>query len=292
MANPQSENGHVDIANEIMDALCRTKISSSEWSVLMCIIRKTYGWKKKEDKISISQLVTGTGLSRRMVIYALQNLESRKMIGITKNRVFNEKNEVNIIFFQKNYDLWVVQGISPQYRKSLDRNKLRYAENKKRVVQGIGGSARNSKKVVQGIDSDSQFIAPTKDTITKENKSMGELEIPPALDTIEFRSTWKDWIESRAELKKPITTRAGKMQLKLLAGYPAPIAIRTIEASIRNGWQGLFPEKQNERKSTQASQRSAEKTPSPDFGFDPDPNWFDSEVISTDREDPAGPKVL
>ena len=43
MANPQSENGHIDIANEIGEALSRINFSAYESRILWVIWRKTYG---------------------------------------------------------------------------------------------------------------------------------------------------------------------------------------------------------------------------------------------------------
>jgi hypothetical protein len=50
MANPQAEHGHVDIANEIMEALAKISIPSEARRILDFILRKTYGWHKKEVK--------------------------------------------------------------------------------------------------------------------------------------------------------------------------------------------------------------------------------------------------
>ena len=51
MANPRKKNGYTPIANEIMDALALIKKPSPyEWNILMFLLRKTYGWNKKEDK--------------------------------------------------------------------------------------------------------------------------------------------------------------------------------------------------------------------------------------------------
>lgn len=169
MANPQAENGHVDIANEIVEALCKCFPGFTEGQLIWAILRKTYGWHKKEDSISLGQLCEMTGKSRRMVIYSLQNLEAKKMITIKRQRGRGIKNEINSIAFQKNYDLWVVQEKSNQYSKILNRRKELYLKYKDEVVQENEGSARNDNLVVQEMEKDSQFLAPTKETITKEN---------------------------------------------------------------------------------------------------------------------------
>ena len=42
---------------------------------------------------------------------------------------------------------------------------------------------------------------------------------------------------------KPYTIRGETQQLRQLAFFGPSVAIGAIQASIRNGWQGLFPEK-------------------------------------------------
>ena len=160
MANPQKEHGYTPIANEIMDALIRVPIGLSNAQVLYAILRKTYGWNKKKDKISISQLMEMTGCSRRTIIYAMQNLEAKRMIIIKRKRGRGNINEINEITFNKNHTQWVVQEKSKQYRKALKTRKEYYKKSKQKVVQEI--------KVVQEMEKEGVFLAPTKDTTTKD----------------------------------------------------------------------------------------------------------------------------
>ena len=80
MATPQLENGHLRIANEIVDHLCRYRLSGQEWQILWVIIRKTYGWRKKMDRISKSQFAELTGIDRRKCSTILKRLEEKKVI--------------------------------------------------------------------------------------------------------------------------------------------------------------------------------------------------------------------
>lgn len=99
MASPQKENGFTPIANEILDELVMLRIPASEKDVLMFVIRKTYGYHKKEDKISITQFELGTGLSRPTVVMALKNLVSRNILNRSIKLYYK---------FNKNYECWVV----------------------------------------------------------------------------------------------------------------------------------------------------------------------------------------
>lgn len=102
MANPQWENGYVKIANEIMDALARIRIPGEAQQVLMVIIRKTYGFNKKEDYIPLSQFVAATGLPKPSVVRAVNKLVNMKIISISK-----KANEgITNYMINKDFDCW------------------------------------------------------------------------------------------------------------------------------------------------------------------------------------------
>ena len=80
MANIQPEHGTFKFANEMADALCRFRIPAEMRSVFDAIIRKTWGWRKREDRIAISTLSEMTGLSGPGVCRALRRLKENEMI--------------------------------------------------------------------------------------------------------------------------------------------------------------------------------------------------------------------
>ena len=102
MANPQKEEGYTAIANEIMDALCRIRIPGEEMQVLNVILRKTYGWKKCEDAISLSQFVEMTGMNKPHIIQSVKGLLLKKVILVTENG----KATAKVYKFNKDYDQW------------------------------------------------------------------------------------------------------------------------------------------------------------------------------------------
>ncbi len=114
MADPQTENGFTPLANELIEAFSKVPLAGSESQLLFAVLRKTYGFHKKVDSISLSQLVEATGVSRRMVIYSLQNLEAKRMLNIKRVRGRGNVNQINDNSIQKNYELWVVQRKSNQ----------------------------------------------------------------------------------------------------------------------------------------------------------------------------------
>ena len=75
--------GFTQIPNEIFDKY-QKELKTSEFSVLMAIIRKTWGWNKTEDRISVSQISMATNLTNKTIINSLKVLEQKKIISTKK----------------------------------------------------------------------------------------------------------------------------------------------------------------------------------------------------------------
>jgi phage replication O-like protein O len=80
VANPQVEDGYTAISNEVLQALARIRIPGEAAQVLLVIIRKTWGFGKKSDWISLSQFCEATGLHKPNVVRVLKLLESMNVI--------------------------------------------------------------------------------------------------------------------------------------------------------------------------------------------------------------------
>ena len=59
-------------------------MSGAELKVCLFIARKTIGWHKESDRISLSQFEKGTGLGRRVIPDAIASLESRGLIAVVR----------------------------------------------------------------------------------------------------------------------------------------------------------------------------------------------------------------
>lgn len=219
-ANPQIENGYTKIANEFVDKFCRYRISGEEWLVLWVILRKTYGWNKPHDRISLSQFSELTGLDRRIVHRALHKLSSKKMIGVIKK----DDSLIVSYYLTKNYKDWVVSSKKMTVIKKDDKGVINIDE---RV---------SSKKI------------PTKDTITKDNiQKKGDF--PHFLDE-PFTKAWEAFLDMRKTKKKPATEHAQMLILKNLHKYSLNIASQMLENAIRNSWTDVYPLKETIQSAT------------------------------------------
>lgn len=72
------------------------ELGHAELKVLLVIMRKTYGWQKDADRISLSQLAELTGLSRQSVSTATQTLEERGYILVERTEASRGESAVNV----------------------------------------------------------------------------------------------------------------------------------------------------------------------------------------------------
>ena len=77
---PQLEDGYIRIANELFDAILRFRFTLKQQSVLLAVARKTYGYGKKSDDVSASQVGEMCGMSRNHVTETLNELAAMNVI--------------------------------------------------------------------------------------------------------------------------------------------------------------------------------------------------------------------
>ncbi|MDB4293504.1 replication protein [Maribacter sp.] len=76
------------VANELFDTQLK-ELSHSQLKILLHIIRKTYGWtlkngkRKTRDRISHSQFIQSTGISRRSLPITIQSLILKQLVKVT-----------------------------------------------------------------------------------------------------------------------------------------------------------------------------------------------------------------
>ena len=225
MANPQLENGHTKIANEILEHLMKIHLSSNQWQILLCIIRKTYGFHKKVDHIANFQICEATGLCKAVVSRALSELEN---LGTIRRRG-------KFIGFQKDWEKWgeLAESSTLHLKLAEQLTNESLLNSQQKLAESSTELAESSTKV-----SSPAVAQKKKETIQKKK----ETDLFKGYST-EFQETFLHFIEMRKFIKKPITVRGIELALikleTLASSDEGKIAI--INQSIVNSWQGLFP---------------------------------------------------
>ncbi|VTP69661.1 phage replication protein O, N-terminal domain [Leclercia adecarboxylata] len=94
------ENGYLRLANQIQDALCIVELSGREFRVLNAIVRLTYGWSKKSDRIANSLIADKTTLKVKHVSEAVLSLAYRNII------ILRRIGQTRYIGINTNLDKW------------------------------------------------------------------------------------------------------------------------------------------------------------------------------------------
>lgn len=106
MSNPQIENGYTKIANELLEAICKTKLSGQEIRVCLYIIRRTYGYfGNKKSYLKLSTIAYGVGLSIPRASEVVGQLINQKII-LSKTNGMGRIRELGI---NKKYGDWNVR---------------------------------------------------------------------------------------------------------------------------------------------------------------------------------------
>lgn len=101
----QIENGgFTRIHNEILCQLANADMNGPEFRCVFYLLRMTYGYQKKEAKISLDEWAVATGLDRGNVARTLRNLIQWRVI--LKTETGNGRGHKSTYAFNKYYEQW------------------------------------------------------------------------------------------------------------------------------------------------------------------------------------------
>lgn len=112
---PQLEDGYIRIANELFDAILRFRFTLRQQKVLLGILRKTYGYGKKSDDMSASQIGAIVCMPRPHVAATLIELEKLRVITRTQGQ-YGMVTAIN-----KRYREWIDPEDMPKKSTNGDR---------------------------------------------------------------------------------------------------------------------------------------------------------------------------
>lgn len=237
------ENGYLRLANQIQDALCIVELSGREFRVLNAIIRLTYGWSKKSDRIANSLIADKTTLKVKHVSEAVLSLAYRNII------ILRRIGQTRYIGINTNLDKWAYS--KPHCSKcpvsfpddeiatwiiSVPENRDSYPRKGGRASPKTG----NTKDIIPKTN--------IKD-LTPFNPPKGKVKFDPlSIPVPEWlnAASWNEWVTYRQQSGKPIkteltVTKAFKLLKACLDEGHNPVDV--INTSIANGYQGLFKPK-------------------------------------------------
>lgn len=135
--------------------------------------------------------------------------------------------------------VWIIHDYwdhAPRYVKNR-----KYMEEKRKAASGVVHSG--PQKATRGKKCAPPAPAPAPIQGGNPPETPGVV-LPRELETSEFRAAWTEWMDYRRDRRLSSRPQTLQKQLAFLAALgSASAAVSSVEQSIRNGWQGLFPVK-------------------------------------------------
>ena len=155
--SPQLEDGYTRIANELYDAILLFPFSKRELLIVFLIIRQTYGFNKKFDDITMTQIAEKTGLSVPHVSVTVRDLCQKRVLLIQKGEYGK------VIGLSKNYSKWK----KPRKQRKVTKTVSYQNSN---VTETVIPDDRNSNTGLPKQSSGVTETVHTKDTPKKHSQ--------------------------------------------------------------------------------------------------------------------------
>lgn len=201
----QTENGYTRIADTLLDALALEDLSKRELKICLVVIRRTYGFGKREALLSAAFMAEATGMARNHIGDVVPEMVRRGIL--TSRRTQNG----NVIGLNKRFFPVPKTGAT-----GVPKTGASDAPKTGAKVSPKQGHKRKT------------FIDTSTDT-----------PLPPNVDP----ALWAEFVTHRKQKRTKLTPIAEKRALAMLAKQPDPNAC--ITQTLEAGWTGLFPLKPN-----------------------------------------------
>lgn len=140
----QIESGsYTRITNKIIEELVKVPLLGAEFAICFFVIRKTYGFQKKQDEISITQFEQGIERSRPTIVKALKRLQLVNILTLVKKGT--SKKQSNCWVFNKYYTTWRLVKGAELVKQTHSTSK----EIKRKLVKGYKHTKENTKETTK-----------------------------------------------------------------------------------------------------------------------------------------------
>ncbi len=250
------------------DVMCQISDASTKLYLLIC--RKTRGWGKEMDSISLTQFEAFTGKSRPTIIKCLRELVKFGLV-VEKPSTFHGKtyklgddSNVSLMVNFPSKDI-LLDEKTAKNGDSASKNILpllvknfNYASKNilPLLVKNFYTQKQLSKTTIQNkkINKKSERVSenPKAEKPKADQQNLFDahsIELPENVN----RDLWIQFVEMRKSIRKPLTENAVNILLKKLVGYGEQ-ANTALENSIVGSYQSVYPPKQQNTASNQNSQ--------------------------------------
>lgn len=204
--NPQLEDGHTRIANELLEAIIKFKFTERQYKVFFAILRKTYGFNKTSDDLSLSQLSAICDLPFNHISTVINQLVKLNVI-IKKQGTY-----ANNLMINKMYDTWGLHNmecLNVEFHNvdkgvtslgvipfpTMEVQKTLPKDNTKDKAAKVKTSAISLQKYIDNCKQENKPLLPKESIVFKNAENM-------SIDMLWLRACWLKFKEANLEKSK------------------------------------------------------------------------------------------
>jgi len=179
------DDGYTRIANELLEAIMAADLTARQLKVVLAVIRKTYGFGKKLDRITNTQIEKMTGIHHTHICKAKNDMIAMNIIVSVGNQI-----GVNKVISEWNTG---ISRVSETLANSANKRLAEVANdhkptqlNTKETIQKI---KENTQTHEAGLVAEEKLTPRQKGTNPRATKTNPRSSLPP-FDRERFKETW------------------------------------------------------------------------------------------------------
>lgn len=223
--NMNIKPNHTQIPNYYIDFLM-AELSPPTWKVLCYIARRTFGFQKSTDRISLTQmqkgikkrdgtvLDNGTGLCRNSILKALSELEEKGVLQIDRS---GSTNRYKLVHNMNQPDTEVVHPVN--HTSAQDEPQLVYKMNTQKKGKESIQKKENSRKFLEKLSDETIKEMTDSFVCTPANVRAKALTILDYCDSKgktykNYKATLRNWLRKDFGDRESVVKKKPKYELR------------------------------------------------------------------------------
>ncbi|RLL17985.1 replication protein [Acinetobacter chengduensis] len=239
------------VPNAFVDEVL-SKISDASCKLYLVICRKTRGWNKEMDSISLTQFEDITGKTRPTVIKCLRELIKVGLVVELKSTFhgntykLGEETSIGMLVNFPSKNILLDEKQPNASKNSLPLLVKNFNYTSKNILPLLVKNFYTQSITIKNNSTKNKKINKKSESVSEKPKAIEQTSFDPKsaeLPNLVNRDLWNQFVEMRVGIKKPLTENAVNLILKKLESFGV-LANQSLENSIIGNYQGVFQPKQ------------------------------------------------
>lgn len=240
MSDPQSPSGfaapnYFAVPNVYADELLERVETLSELKVTLAIFRRTFGWHKREDTISLTQLQADTGLGRAAVVEGLKRATKHGVVTAVEPKRKGGATTYSV-------DVWFDERTTPRFAERTTSGAAGSSLSEPTKETSVGGEQQtlldpdgSERKTASVENAGSPGQTPHSELHEGCARRGGVCDCEKRACGVDLRDAWAHWRTLAAPRNPEPTPSQSKMLERALRESSRELVIEAMDGLVE--WQ-------------------------------------------------------